>query len=310
MARPILFLTGGTGLVGRNLREHPDAEAYEIIAPTSAELDLRDPIGVAKRLAEVRPDIVVHAAGRVGGIQANIAAPVAFLDDNLMMGRNVVMGAVHAGVRCLINLGSTCIYPATAPNPLREEVILTGPPEQTNEGYALAKLAVLKLCSYISAADPSRHYKTLIPCNLYGRYDHFHADRSHLIAAVIEKVHRAKMSGASQIEVWGDGTARREFMYAGDMASAILTAASRIEEVPDLMNVGVGHDLNVADYYRAVGETLGWHGELRFNLDRPVGMARKLADISRLQAFGWSAKVALREGLESTARYYLTEVAA
>lgn len=310
MARPVLFLTGGTGLVGRNLREHPDAEGYEIIAPTSAELDLRDPVAVATRLAEVGPDLVVHAAGRVGGIQANIAAPLAFLDDNLMMGRNVVMGAYNAGVRRLINLGSTCIYPPTAPNPLREDAILTGPPEQTNEGYALAKMAVLKLCSYISAADPTRHYKTLIPCNLYGRHDHFHADRSHLIAAIFDKVHRAKKAGASQIEVWGDGSARREFMYAGDMASAILTAASRIEEVPDLMNVGVGHDLNIAGYYRAVGEALGWQGELRFDLDRPVGMARKLADISRLRAFGWTAQVSLRDGLERTARYYLTEVAA
>ncbi len=310
MGRPVLFLTGGTGLVGRNLSEHPEAEAFEIIAPTSAELDLRDPAAVTKRLAEVAPDIVVHAAGRVGGIQANIAAPLAFLDDNLMMGRNVVMGAFHAGVRRLINLGSTCIYPPTAPNPLREEAILTGPPEHTNEGYALAKLAVLKLCSYISATDPALHYKTLIPCNLYGRHDHFHTGRSHLIAAIFEKIHRAKTTGASQIEVWGDGSARREFMYAGDMASAIFTAASRIEEVPDLMNVGVGQDHNVADYYRAVAETLGWRGELRFDLSRPVGMARKLADISRLRAFGWSAQVNLRDGLERTSNYYLTEVVA
>jgi GDP-L-fucose synthase len=310
MARPILFLTGGTGLVGRNLREHPEAEAYELIAPSSAELDLRDPVAVANALAEVQPDLVVHAAGRVGGIHANMAAPIAFLDDNLMIGRNVVIGARQAGVKRLINLGSTCIYPAAAPNPLREEAILTGSPEPTNEGYALAKLAVLKLCSYVSAADPALHYKTLIPCNLYGRHDHFHAGRSHLIAAIFEKVHHAKKSGASHIEVWGDGSARREFMYAGDLASAIFTAAARIEDVPDLMNVGVGQDHNVADYYRAVAKTLGWRGELRFDLSRPVGMVRKLADISRLRAFGWRAQVTLREGLERTAQYYLAEVAA
>ena len=309
MPKPVLFLTGGSGLVGRNLREHPGAGAYEIIAPSSAELDLRDPVAVLRRLTEVQPDMDVYAAGRVGGIQANIAAPVAFLDDNLMMGRNVVMGAYQAGVKRLINLGSTCIYPAEAPNPLREEAILTGLPEQTNEGYALAKIAGLKLCSYIAAADPARHYKTLIPCNLYGRHDHFHAGRSHLIAAIFEKVHHAKRNGAPYIEVWGDGSARREFMYAGDMASAILAAASRIEEVPDLMNVGVGRDHKVADYYRAVAETLGWHGEFRFDLSRPVGMARKLADISRLRAFGWQAQVSLRDGLERTYDFYLSEAA-
>lgn len=306
MPRPVLFLTGGSGLVGRNLREHPDAEAYEIIAPASTDLDLRDPVAVARRLAELRPDIVVHAAGRVGGIQANIAAPVAFLDDNLMMGRNVVMGAYQAGVKRLINLGSTCIYPADAPNPLREEALLTGQPEKTNEGYALAKLVVLKLCSYLSAADPALHYKTLIPCNLYGRHDHFHTKRSHLIAAIFEKVHRAKTTGAASVEVWGDGLARREFMYAGDMASAILTAASRITDVPDLMNVGVGEDHSIADYYRAVASTLGWEGELAFDHSRPVGMARKLADISRLRAFGWRAQVPLGEGLRRTAAFYLS----
>jgi len=260
-------------------------------------------------MQDVRPDLVIHAAGRVGGIQANIAAPVAFLDDNLMIGRNVVIGAHRAGVRRLINLGSTCIYPAAAPNPLREDMLLTGLPEKTNEGYALAKLMVLRLCSYLTASDPTLHYKTLIPCNLYGPYDYFHPGRSHLIAAIVDKIHKAKIAGQSVVDIWGDGRARREVMYAPDLADAILAFANRIEDLPDTMNVGSGVDHSVEDYYHLAARVIGWTGTFALDPSRPVGVARKLSDISRLNEFGWKARTSLGDGIRRTYDYYLQEYA-
>src|SRR6056297_3617469 len=271
-SRGTLFLTGGTGMVGRNILAHPAARDWTVLAPGSAELDLTDRDAVARFIEAKRPDLVIHAAGRVGGIHANMANPVAFLDDNTMIGRNVIMGAWRGGVRNLLNLASTCMYPREAENPLREEMILTAPLEPTNEGYALAKIMAMRLCEYIRREDEGAQYKTLIPCNLYGLYDSFDPQRSHLVPAIIHKVHEARESGADSVEIWGDGTARREFMFAGDLADAVWTAAGDMTALPDATNIGLGHDHTINDYYATVADVIGWDGAFTHDLSKPTGM--------------------------------------
>ncbi|HEY9040410.1 MAG TPA: NAD-dependent epimerase/dehydratase family protein [Roseovarius sp.] len=300
-----MLLTGGGGMVGRNIREHPHAADWTILAPSSRELDLTDAAATAAYLQAEQPDIVVHAAGKVGGIQANMANPVAFLDINATIGRNVIMAARSAGVRRLINLASTCIYPRAAPNPLAEEAVLTGPLEPTNEGYALAKIMALRLCQYIRAETPDLRYKTLIPCNLYGRHDSFDTATSHMVPAVIAKIHAARETGQGTVDIWGDGTARREFMYAGDLADAVLRAAADMDALPDLMNVGVGHDHSVNDYYRAAAEVVGWVGTFTHDLSKPTGMKQKLCDTTRQTAWGWTPQTDLRAGMAATYHFYL-----
>ncbi len=303
--KPKLFLTGGSGMVGRNIQDHPAAAQWDILAPSSHELNLMEASEVEAYIDQHQPDLVIHSAGKVGGIRANMAEPVAFLDHNVMIGRNVIMGARSAGVKKLINLGSTCIYPRAAPNPLHEELMLTGELEPTNEGYAIAKIFALRLCEYIRREDPSFVYKTLIPCNLYGLHDKFDPKVSHLVPAIIQKVHEAKVDGAKTVEIWGDGTARREFMFSSDLADAIFRAADDLESVPDLMNVGVGDDHSVNDYYASIARVIGWEGEFTHDLSKPAGMARKLCDTSRQTAWGWQPQTDLDTGIARTYKFYL-----
>ncbi|VVE70843.1 GDP-fucose synthetase [Pandoraea captiosa] len=305
MAKGRILLTGARGMVGRNLLDHPAASEWEFIAPASAELDLTDFDAVSKFMREARPDVVVHAAGRVGGIQANIANPVDFFWINTVLGRNVVIAARDAGVKRLLNLGSSCMYPRNAPNPLAEPQILQGELEPTNEGYALAKIATQRLCAYVHQEDASFDYKTFVPCNLYGPYDKFDPAKSHLIPAIIHKVHMAKAQGDSEIEIWGDGTARREFMYAGDLADSIMMAVEKWEDTPALLNIGVGADHSVNDYYASVARVIGWQGTFVHDLSRPAGMKQKLLDVTRQTAWGWQPKVSLDEGIARTYEFYL-----
>ncbi len=300
-----LLLTGGSGMVGRNILEHPGIADWNVLAPSRAELDLAEAGAVEAYLAEHKPDVVIHAAGLVGGIHANMTRPVAFLEVNAAIGLNVVMSAYRNGVRRFLNLGSTCMYPRDAPSPLREEMILTGELEPTNEGYAIAKIMAARLCQYIRREDPDAMYKTLIPCNLFGRHDIFDPARSHLVPAIIHKMHNAMKNRERTVEIWGDGAARREFMYAADMAGAALRAASEIDALPDLMNVGPGHDRTIDEYYAAVARVIGWDGKFVHDLDRPVGMTRKLGATDRLRQWGWSAPTSLEEGLSRTYRFYL-----
>ncbi|WP_324753866.1 GDP-L-fucose synthase [Roseovarius sp. Pro17] len=300
-----ILLTGGSGMVGRNIRAHERAGEWDILAPSSRELDLTDRAAVSTYMEAERPDLVIHAAGRVGGIHANMAHPVAFLADNAAMGQNVILEAHRVGVRQLINLASTCMYPRDAPNPLREDMILTAPLEPTNEGYALAKIMATRLCEYIRREDEGALFKTLIPCNLYGFYDKFDPKHSHLVPAIIHKLHVAKQTGAETVEIWGDGTARREFMFAGDLADAVLRAARDMQALPDLMNVGLGHDHSINHYYGAAAEVVGWRGRFTHDLTRPVGMQQKLCAIDRQEAWGWQPQTSLPEGLKRTYRHYL-----
>ena len=299
-----LLLTGGSGMVGQNIQAHEDAKDWDILAPTSVELDLTDPKAVCAYIKMHKPDVVVHAAGRVGGIQANMANPVGFLDSNNVIGRNVIMGAWTEGVRNLINLGSTCMYPASAPNPLSEEMILTGPLEATNEGYALAKIMAMRLCNYINREDPKARFITLIPCNLFGPYDKFDPKYSHLLPAIIHKIHQAKIEGAPNVEIWGNGKARREFMYAPDLADAIFRAAIDIETCPELINIGFGHDFTINEYYSKVADVIDWEGKFTYDLTRPTGMNQKLCDTRRANEWGWNAPTSLRVGIEETYKFY------
>lgn len=308
MSKGVLFLTGGSGMVGRNVLEHPSAAEWDILSPSSRELDLMDEGAVNTYLKRHKPDIVVHAAGQVGGIQANISHPVAFLDRNMTMGRNVILGTHQNGIRNLINLASTCIYPRHAENPLKESAILTGELEPTNEGYALAKIVALRLCEYIRREDPGAQFKTLIPCNLFGLYDKFDPKHSHLVPAVIHKIHLAKMDKSPEVEIWGDGSARREFMFAADLADAIFYAANDIEATPDLVNVGLGHDFSIKEYYAAVAKIVGWTGTFTFDTTKPVGMKQKLTDTSKQTAWGWQSKTDLLSGLQLTYDHYLNEL--
>lgn len=292
-------------MVGRNIQGHPAATNWDIQAPSSQELDLTDSASVEAYIDLHQPELIVHTAGMVGGISANIAEPVTFLDKNVTIGRNVIMGARNAGVRHLINLASTCIYPRNAKNPLFEDMILQGELEPTNEGYALAKILALRLCEYIRREDQSFFYKTLIPCNLFGAYDKFDPDKSHLVPAIIHKIHEAKVSGTSTVDIWGDGTARREFMFASDLAEAVYRAADDIERIPDSMNIGMGHDHTINDYYNAVAKVIDWTGEFKHDLNKPVGMNRKLCDITRQTDWGWSPKTSLENGIAKTYQYYL-----
>ena len=307
MTRQTLLLTGGSGMVGRNILEHPAAGDWTILAPASRELDLTDAGAVTDYVAAHKPDLVIHAAGQVGGIQANMAHPVAFLERNTAMGRNIIMAAYQSGVRNFLNLASTCMYPRAAANPLREEMILTGELEPTNEGYALAKIMATRLCQYIRREDETAQYKTLIPCNLYGRHDKFDPKHSHLLPAIIHKVHLAKQNGEKTVEIWGDGTARREFMYAGDLADAVMKAASDIDALPELMNCGLGHDHTINAYYETVADVIGWDGEFTHDLSKPVGMKQKLCATDRQDGWGWRAPTSLRDGIKTTYDFYLNE---
>ncbi|SFR32294.1 GDP-L-fucose synthase family protein [Litoreibacter janthinus] len=298
-----ILLTGGGGMVGQNLLEA--APHLNIDHPSSKTLDLAKANDVQAYLQDTKPDLIIHAAGKVGGIQANMADPVGFLDKNLAIGRNLIMGAYEARVPEFLNLASTCIYPRAADNPLREDMVLTGELEPTNEGYAIAKIAALRLCEYIRRQRPEMQYKTLIPCNLYGPHDNFHPEKSHLLPAIIRKVHDAKQSGAGKVEIWGDGTARREFMYAGDLASAILAAAAQMSSLPDLMNTGLGHDHSINDYYQTVADVLGWHGTFTHDLSKPVGMKQKLCSTEKATAWGWTASTSLTDGITKTYDYFL-----
>ncbi len=295
-------------MVGRNFLEHPSAAFHEVLAPTSSELDLRDYAAVNAWIERHKPDVVIHAAGKVGGIQANIREPVRFLLDNLDMGRNVVWAARNNDIRRLVNLGSSCMYPRNAPNPLREEMVLKGELEPTNEGYALAKVAVAKLCEYISREEEAFQYKTLIPCNIYGRHDKFDPVHSHMVAAIIHKLHAAKTGNAPAVEIWGDGTARREFMYVGDLADCMWRAVAQFESLPLVMNVGVGRDLSVNQYYQAAAKVVGYKGNFVHDLTKPVGMKQKLVSVERSSLWGWKAATLLEEGLARTYRYYLEEL--
>ena len=295
-------------MVGRNIVESEKAKNYILLTPSSSELNLLDRLSVDNYLSANNPDTVIHCAGLVGGIQANMAHPVAFLVDNTQMGLNIIMSAYESGIKNFINMSSSCMYPRDAENPLSEELILKGELEPTNEGYAIAKVASTRLCEYIHRENSEYHYKTIIPCNLYGRYDKFDPKHSHMLPAVIKKIHDAKINNQTTLDIWGDGEARREFMHASDLADFVYFAIENFESMPQNINVGLGHDYTINEYYKAIAEVIGYKGNFIHDLTKPVGMKQKLIDDTKLQKFGWRYKTSLVDGIQKTYDYYLKEV--
>ncbi len=302
-----IMITGGSGMVGRNFLEHQKAGEYRLLSPSRRELDLLDRNAVRNYINGNQPDLIIHAAGRVGGIQANIANPVDFLADNLYMGLNVISSANDAGVSKLINIASSCMYPRLAQNPLTEEAILTGELEPTNEGYALSKIITTRLCEYITKSAKSRAYKTLIPCNLFGRYDDFRPENSHLLPAIIRKIYEAKDNNDTHVEIWGDGTARREFMDAAVLSDFIFYALNNIETLPQNTNIGAGYDYTVSEYYGMVANALDYRGDFIYDRTKPTGMKQKLVDITAIKNLDWEPKININESINFACEYYIKE---
>ena len=299
-----VFITGASGMVGRNLLADTRAARHDLLTPTRAELDLTDAAATATYVGEHRPDLIIHCAGKVGGIQANIEAPDRFLFDNLAIGLSVLGAARRARTPQLINLGTSCMYPVGMNRPLIPGDLLAAAVEPTNEGYALAKLAAWKLTEAAGRAAPDLVWRTIIPPNLYGPYDHFDPTRSHLVPSVILKIGTAVTEGSNEVSIWGDGTARREFMFAADLTDFLWRYHDRLEELPETMNVGVGVDHSIDDYYRRVGNVMGYSGRFTHDLTRPSGIPSKLLDITRQNALGWAPATSLEDGIAATAKYF------
>lgn len=300
-----ILVTGSGGLVGHNVIDNPEIAKNELLTPRSKELDLLNYLAVVEYINKYKPEMIIHCAGKVGGIQANMKDMYGFFTDNAVMGMNLVRAAKDCGVKKFINLSSSCTYPRDYINPLKEEYTLKAELEPTNEGYALAKLSILKMCEYISKEYEGFEYKTLIPCNLYGKYDKFGEKNAHMIPSIIRKLDQAKKQNLESVEIWGDGEARREFMYAGDLADCIAFTISNWEKVPVLMNVGLGYDYTVNEYYESIKKILGYKGTFTHDLIKPVGMKQKLLDVTRAKDIGWVAKTSLEEGVKHTYEYYL-----
>mgnify|MGYP003988482303 CR=1 FL=1 len=300
-----ILVTGASGMVGRNIVEQPYIKSNELLIPRSQELDLCDKQAVDQYVERHQPDCIIHSAGRVGGIQANIKEPYTFLQQNLMMGLNIVSSAYKYKIKKMVNLGSSCMYPKSLERPIRESDLLTAPLEPTNEGYALAKISVAKAVEYIVNEDDSFRYTTLIPCNLYGKYDSFEPSKSHLIPAIIVKVINAAKTG-EPVTVWGSGTVRREFMYAEDFANFVAYILEKDIKMPTYLNVGLGYDYTIKEYYQSVAKVLGYQGDFEFDPSKPEGMKRKLVDIALLNKSGWKANTTLEQGILKTVDYYLS----
>ena len=298
-----IFISGHRGLVGSALLRRLPLEGYrDIVVRTRAELDLRDQAAVDEFFLQERPDYVFHAAGRVGGIRANDSRPADFIRDNVQIAVNLIDAAWRNGVSKLLFLGSSCIYPKHAPQPLREASLLSGALEPTNQWYAMAKLAGLKMCQAYR-----RQYGfdaiALLPTNLYGPGDNFDLESAHVLPALLRKIDEARAGGARSVVIWGSGTPRREFLYVDDLADACLFAMQRYDgEEP--LNVGWGSDLTIRELAEALAEVVGFEGRFEFDRSKPDGTPRKLLDTSRLAALGWRPRVDLKTGLALTYQWY------
>ena len=299
-----VYVAGHGGLVGSAIVRRLRSDGYQdLVLRTRSEADLTDAAQVDRLFARERPTHVFVAAARVGGILANSTYPADFIRDNLAIELNVISAAHRHGVEKLLFLGSSCIYPKHAPQPMKEEHLLTGPLEPTNEAYAVAKIAGIKLCQAYHAQHGSR-FISLMPTNLYGPNDNFDLETSHVLPALIRKFHEAKASDAAEVVVWGSGRPRREFLHVDDLAHACVHLMETYDD-PDLVNVGTGQDLSIRELAELVRDVVGFEGELVFDRSKPDGTPRKLLDVSRLASLGWAASIGLREGIEDTYRWFL-----
>ncbi|KQI67153.1 GDP-fucose synthetase [Loktanella sp. 3ANDIMAR09] len=311
-----IYIAGHRGMVGGAiLRQLEQRGGHELITRTSAELDLTDQAAVRDFMAAEKPDVVILAAAKVGGIIANNTYPAQFIYENLMMECNVIHQAHAAGVQRLLQLGSSCIYPREAPQPMAEDALLTGTLEPTNEPYAVAKIAGIKLCESYNR-QYGRDYRSVMPTNLYGPGDNFHPENSHVLPAMILRFDAAKRAGDPSVTIWGSGTPMREFLHVDDMAAASLfvmdldraTYEAETEPMLSHINVGTGVDVTILELARMVAAAVGYTGDILTDPSRPDGAPRKLMDVSRLARMGWTADIALADGIAQTYDWYLQQV--
>jgi GDP-L-fucose synthase len=290
-----VYVAGHRGMVGSAVERRLAREDCTVLAMDHAKLDLTQADRVAAWLGEAKPDVVFFAAGKVGGIAANASLPVDFLQDNLLMALAVIRGSFAAGVKKLMFFGSSCIYPRLAPQPMTEDLLLTGPLEPTNEWYAVAKIAGLKLAE----AYRRQHgcdYISVMPTNLYGRGDNYHPEHGHVPAALIRRFHEAKEAHAPVVKVWGTGRPRREFLCVDDLADAAVFLMQTYSE-PEFINVGTGQDITIAEFAHIVADVVGYQGRIEFDTSRPDGTPQKLLDVSKITALGWRPRIHLKDGL-------------
>jgi GDP-L-fucose synthase len=298
-----IFIAGHRGLVGSAILRKLEVEGFfRLLTRTRAELDLQDREAVEKFFAKEKPALVVVAAAKVGGIKVNNDHPVAFLTENLLIQNNLISAAHASGVRKLLFLGSSCIYPKHAPQPIPESALLGGPLEPTNEAYAIAKIAGIKLCQAY-AREYGANFISAMPTNLYGPNDNFDLETSHVLAALLRKAHEAKVCGAREIVVWGSGTPRREFLHVDDLATACLFLLENYDS-PEIINIGAGLDLTVRELAAMICEVVGFEGELTWDASKPDGTPRKLLDITRIESLGWKPTIPLREGVARTYEWF------
>jgi len=300
------LLTGSAGMLGSSIVEawkrlRPGDDLVGVDRP---DLDLRDRGAVATLLRDVRPGAIIHVAAKVGGIGDRVAHPSAYLLDNLLLDTAVLSEAVEAGVQEFLYVSSAAIYPAEAPQPIGEDALLTGPLEGPLEPYAIAKIAGARYCSYVSR-EFGVHYRAMVPANMYGPGEDFSPERSHLVASALRKMHEAKTEGAAEVEVWGDGTARREVTYVGDVASFMVSAVGHLNEWPDLVNVGYGSDVTVREVYETARDVVGVDVELRFDASKPVGVHQRLLDSTRAGRLGWHPTTDIRTGMQLSYSAYI-----
>jgi GDP-L-fucose synthase len=300
-----VFVAGHKGMVGSALLRRLAAENVELLTATRGELDLRDQAAVFKWFAEKRPQAVFLAAAKVGGIVANNTLRGEFLYDNLIIAANAIQAAHLNATEKLMFLGSSCIYPRLAPQPLREDAMLTGPLEATNEPYAIAKIAGIKMVEAYRS-QYGADFINVMPTNLYGPGDNYHPEYSHVVAALIRRFHEAKISGVSNVVVWGTGTPRREFLYVDDLADACIHLMKNYSG-DELVNIGTGKDITIAEFARVVAATVGYTGEISYDRSKPDGTPQKLLDVGRLARLGWGARTSLEDGIRLAYRAYLSE---
>ena len=295
-----IYVAGHSGLVGGAVVRVLTSRGFSnLLTRSRSEVDLRDQQAVRDLFADEKPELVILAAAKVGGIKANFDAPVEFLVENLQIQNNVIRAAHEAGARKLLFLGSSCIYPKFAPQPIPESALLSGSLEPTNEAYAIAKIAGIKLCQAFSR-EYDANFISVMSTNLYGPGDDFDLETSHVLAALLRKAHEAKMSGAGAMIVWGTGTPRREFLHVDDLAAAVLFLLEQYNS-SEIINVGCGEDISIRELAELICEVVGFRGELRWDRSKPDGTPRKLLDISRIKNLGWKPTIALRDGI---ARFY------
>ncbi|UQZ75697.1 GDP-fucose synthetase [Niallia circulans] len=299
-----IYVAGHRGLVGSAIYRKLVSEGYtNLVSRTSKELDLRNPIEVNNFFDEEQIEYVFLAAAKVGGIVANNEYPADFIRDNLMIQTNVIDASYRTNVKKLLFLGSTCIYPKMAPQPLKEEYLLTGQLEPTNEPYAIAKIAGIKMCESYNRQYGTK-YISAMPTNLYGENDNFDLHSSHVLPALIRKFHEAKANNSEYVEVWGTGTPKREFLYSDDLADACVFLMNNYEG-NEIVNIGVGEDIPIKDLANLVKKVTGFEGELKFDTSKPDGTPRKLVDVAKINALGWKATTSLEEGLQKAYNWFL-----